>query len=302
MIKKWNNFILESNFLKGINYIGFVDLKLYDKNKILKVLEKYKSDDYLTEGDNLIYDFDNKELEDELNIITFVEETNNKFNTNYLSSATRTPIELDNFNFKDFIDLRLNHYLIKLNNSEDLVFGEIKSNSIKDFVNYCIEKAKELGLDYIGRYCYLTIDQKEIEPGSTQREAGWHIDGMQGTEVPEKENADYQFIWADETPTKFCTQVFDVSDMDPSIHNVFNYLGKQVKESWCYLLEKNRIYLMNAYHLHQATPTNKKVYRRFVRLSFTSTPITSVKMIVNPDIEYNYKIHQTTGNIPKNLI
>jgi len=300
---KYSDFLKESNFLKGINYVGYIDLRFYNKDEILGALENHKKTDYLIEGDDLLYDFENKELEDDLNLITFKEETNNKFNTGFLSSSTRTPIELDKFYFSDFTHLRLNHYLIKPNNSSELFFGEIsQSKSIKDFVNYCIEKAEELGLNWKDRYCYLTIDQKEVEPGKTQREEGWHIDGMQGLEVPIKQNPDYQFIWSDETPTKFCAQIFDVSDMDPSVHNVFNYLGSQVKENYCFLLEKERIYLMNAYHLHQATPSDKKIFRRFVRLSFTLTPITSTKMSLNPEIVYNYKIHQTSGNIPKNLI
>ncbi len=59
---------------------------------------------------------------------------------------------------------------------------------------------------------------------------------------------------------------------------------------------------MNAYHVHTATTAESKLYRRFVRLSYTNTPITSIKMTVNPDIKYNYQIKVTSGNIPTNLI
>jgi hypothetical protein len=302
MIKKWNQFITESSFLKNVEYLGYVDLNMYNKSKILNIVEKYNSDEYIIDDDALLFNFDNSSLEDELNFLIFKEETDNVFNLDYLKASTRTPIELNKFQFKDFIDTRVNHYMIKSNDTTNLVFGEINSESIKEFVNYCINEAKKLDLDWENRYCYLTIDQKEVVPGKSQRDEGWHIDGMQGDEVKEKKPADFQFIWADETPTKFCTQIFNVDELNPSIHNVFNFLGKQVMNQWCYLLEKNKIYLMNAYHLHTATKANKNTWRRFVRLSFTNTPITSIKMSVNSDINYNYKIHQTTGNIPSKLI
>jgi hypothetical protein len=302
VIKNWTKFIKESSFLKNINYLGFIDLNVYDKYEIIKILYKYNEDDYLLDKNTLLFNFDNSELEDELNSFIFKQETNNIFNIKYLESATRTPIELDKFLFKDFINNRINHYMIKSNDSTDLVFGEIDSDSIKQFVNYCIEESKKLDLNWSNRYCYITIDQKDVIKDKSQREAGWHIDGMQGDEVNEKKPADFQFIWSDETPTKFCTQLFNTQKLDTSIHNVFNFLGNQVKNETCYLLEKNKIYLMNAYHLHTATLSNKNTHRKFVRVSFTNTPITSIKMTINNSINYNYKIHQTTGNIPKNLI
>lgn len=302
MVKKWSQFILESNFLKSVGYLGYVDLSMYRKVDFLNLIEKHNSKDWILEGDDLLFNFDNVELEEEINKITFKEEVENIFNVNFLNSCTRTPIDLGHFKFNDLTELRVNHYLIKSNDSTEFKYGEVDGISIRRFVKNCIDELNKMGIKWEDRYCYLTIDQNLVVPGKTQREEGWHIDGMQGDEVVEKKQADFQFIWADEIPTKFCTQIFDISNMNPSIHNVFNYLGKQVKENYCYMLEKNKIYLMNPYHLHTATKSDKKTWRRFVRLSFTNTPITSVKMVVNPDMIYNYKIHQTTGNIPKNLI
>jgi hypothetical protein len=300
MINKYNRFILESKFLKDVDILGYVGKKFYPG--INMVLEKCDKDSYIQDDNIILWDYNKTDTTTKINEFTFRVETENNFNLEYLK-FTREPIEIDTFSFNNFVTQRVNHYMIKSNNSDNFIFGELDySDEIKSFVKKCYLQSNKLGLKTYDRYCYLTIDQKEIEPGTSQRDFGWHIDGMQGTEVIEKKPVDYQFIWADATPTKFCTQTFDISGVDISVHNIFNWLGKQVKEKLCYSLEKNKIYLMDAYHLHTATKADTKIYRKFVRLSFTNTPITSVKMTVNPDIKYNYKIHVSTGNIPSNLI
>lgn len=299
---KYNQFIKESSFLKNSNHIGLIDLRMYNKDILLNILSKYKDgSDYIIDNNYILYSFDNNQLEDDINKSCFKQEVDSIFNLKYLESS-RTPIELDRFEFSDFITSRVNHYLIKLNNSDDLVMGELQSESLNKFIKYCLDETKKLGLDTHSRYCFITIDQKEVESGKSQRDFGWHLDGLQGDEVSEKQKSDYQFLWADNTPTRFCTQEFNIKDLNLSKHNVFNFLGSQVIDKNCYSLEKNRIYLMNPYHLHSASISDTKLYRRFVRLSFTNTPITSVKMTVNPDIIYNYDIHKTSGNIPTNLL
>lgn len=300
MIKNWSTFVNESAFLKSITSLGYVELSPYPM--LSSVLKKYQNNtDYMTDGVHLVWNYQNEALTNDINVAMFKTEVSNVFDIDYLK-YTREPIIVSPFAFPTFTDLRVNHYLIKSNNSDVFQFGQLKDNSITDFVKTCISKCQEMNLNTFDRYCYITIDQKKVQPGQSQRDFGWHIDGLQGDEVANKELADFQFIWADQTPTKFCTQVFNVSGLDVSVHNVFNWLGKQVEDQFCYILNKNTIYLMNSYHVHTATRADVETYRKFVRLSFTLTPITSVKMTKNDTIEYNYPIHQTTGNIPRHLI
>ena len=301
MIKRYSNFLLESKFLKDIHLFGYVEKKYYPR--IDSILSSYKDgEDYIQDDKCILWDYLDDRLTSIINDFTFRVETENIFNLDYLK-FTREPIEVGSFNFNSFVKERVNHYMIKSNNSDEYIYGDLDySSEIKSFVKSCLDKSNQIGLNTHERYCYLTIDQKMVEGGTSQREFGWHVDGLQGEEVADKKRADFQFIWADATPTKFCTQVFDVEGLDISVHNVFNWVGKQVEENKCYLLERNKIYGMNAYHVHSATKSDTTQYRRFVRLSYTNTPITSVKMVVNPDIKYNYQIHQTSGNIPKNLI
>jgi hypothetical protein len=300
MITKYTQFIGESRFLRGASVVGYLDKSKYPG--IDGVLPGLDQSRILSSQDALLWDYGHEETTRAINEFAFRAETEAKFDLGYLR-FTREPIEVGPFAFVDFVDVRVNHYMIKSNDSVQYVFGELgRSGGVRDFVSRCLSKADELGLDTRSRYAYLTVDQNPVEPGKTQRESGWHIDGMQGTEVPEKKPADFQFIWTDATPTRFCTQTFDVEGLDVARHNVFNWLSRQVAEQTCYSLREGTIYLMNAYHVHTATPAKERLYRRFVRLSFTNTPITSVKMTPNPDIHYNYPTGVTSGDIPKGLV
>ena len=300
-LSNWLEFIKESKFLKDTTLLGYLDLKDYPN--LLPFFKNYEEGkDYLLDGDNVVWDWSNEEMTFKINEMTFREETYKVFDLKYLK-YTREPIEVGKFHFNNFTKSRVNHYMIKNSTDSNLTLGEFdNSKEIKDFIDVCITECDKLDLSWKDRWCYLTIDQMLVEAGRSQREFGWHIDGMQGDEVNVKVSADFQFIWADATPTRFCTKTFNIEGLNPSKHNVFNWLGKQTEERYCYNLEKEKIYLMNSYHVHSATISEIVQYRRFVRLSFTKTPITSVKMTVNPAIKYNYMIHQTTGNIPKNLI
>lgn len=316
-MKKWPQFITESRFLKNTDLIGYIDLSYYPElryyfknfelaqsygiNKIWGTTAPLEKD-FLRENDKVIWNYSNEILTNKINEVMFKKETESTFDLSYLE-FTREPIEVASFSFNQFTDKRVNHYMLKNNDESTFSFGDFEEDSeITKFVNLCVDECKRLNLDWQNRWCYLTIDQMLVEKGKSQREFGWHIDGMQGDEVAQKVPADFQFIWADATPTKFCTKTFNIEGLDPSKHNVFNWLGRQTEERFCYTLDKFKIYLMNAYHVHSATISDIVQYRRFVRLSFTNTPITSVKMTVNPAIKYNYQIHKTTGNIPKNLI
>jgi len=285
----YTNFIKESNYLKGA--LGYCDINYYPGIK--KVLHS----NYILDNNNLIYEFGNS-TEDKINEYMFKSDISNIFDLNRLK-FTRSPIEVDTYKFNNF-ENRYNHYMIKGPNT-DWTLGELNRVDIKLFIDKCLKELKRLNIPYDDRYCYVTIDTKQVKAGESQRDFGWHINGLQGDEVSNKKPADFQFIWSDKIPTKFCTQEFDITGLNLSKHNVFNWLGRQTLEEKCYLLEAEKIYLMNAYHVHTATKSDQDTNRNFVRVSFTNTPITSIRMSVNNDISYDYEIHKTTGAIPKHL-
>lgn len=230
----------------------------------------------------------------------FVDEVNSVFSLRFLTKK-REPIALDTFHFEELPDKRLNHYLIKQDNDNQYHFGEIDTHEMQVFVKKVSDYATDFGISSKERYCFLTLDQGWVEPNQTLRTPGWHIDGMQGDEVETKKPGDLTFIWSNVLPTRFANQGFDVADLNPSIHNVFSWLGKQVDEKNIFESKPYQIYAINPYHVHAGSEATKKVYRIFLRLSYTFTPVTSTKMTINPEIEYNYKYHVTTGEIPSYL-
>ena len=196
-------------------------------------------------------------------------------------------------------DVRVLHYQIK--NSESNILWLNKVNFLHDYINDVMDIVEHrIGLH--DRYIYVTVDQGWVEPGDTQRTAGWHIDGLQGDEVPVKRAGDCQVIWSDALPTEYTTQKFDIEGLDVSKHNVFEWLAKQVSDVEIRSFAPNWAVLHSSYLVHRAAVARERTYRRFVRISFTHIPVTSKKMTVNEFMPYNYQIHTTTGEIPKELV
>lgn len=231
----------------------------------------------------------------------FVHDVRAPFDLKALETA-RLPLQLDFASFNNFPELRVNHYLVKSNDEGEFHPGEVGQTAVGAFIYYTWNCALPMCLSPSNRYCYVTIDQGWVEPGATLREAGWHIDGLQGDEVPVKVPINYHFIWSDCLPTEFVHQQFDVNGLDLSKHNAFEWLGRQVDPANIVPTRPGFIYASNTYCVHRATPASERVYRRFIRVSYTHTPITSTRMTINPSIKYNYPHHTSTGAIPSHLV
>ena len=164
------------------------------------------------------------------------------------------------------------------------------------------------------RYAFLTIDHGVVEVGKTLRDPGWHVDGLQGAEVPVKTGIDLQYIWTDALPTEFAIGRFETRGLDLEKHNIFQRLGPQVEApGWhgsLWSADAFQVVRMNTCHVHrsrmrtsvEASETEKPLHRKLFRLSFSRVPVTSIKMTINPNMAYDYSIHTTTGNIPQHLI
>ncbi len=231
---------------------------------------------------------------------SFVQQIGDVFQLHYLKSLNK-PLSLWTKVYNIPETIKVLHYCIKINHWMTLKYDSINAPGISLFVNDCVKVAEHFGLPTEDRYMYITVDQGLVAKSDTLRTPGWHLDGLQWDEIATKVEADYQFIWSDALPTEFVDQSFDVSDIDISRHNVFDALAKQVNEESIYHFPENSLVLMNPYHVHRASYAQHDTYRRFLRLSFTKTPVTSKKMTLNPDIDYNYAIYSTTGEIPSHL-
>lgn len=211
------------------------------------------------------------------------------------------PLKAFEFDLKHIPSCRMNHCCVKLPGSlklyKDILPGQI-TEILKEACKYCVV----CDLEFLDRYIFITVDTVMIQPGKSQRTPGWHIDGMQGDEVPVKLPIDFQFIGSNKLPTQFLNQSFDLSAFNPSEHNLFKVLESQADEKKIVETKANQFYFMTPYDVHRGQVAQEEIVDRiFVRLSFTHVPVTSKKMTLNPTIDYGYPVHSTPGEIPRYL-
>jgi hypothetical protein len=214
----------------------------------------------------------------------------------------RQPIDFDRATVGVEPGVSTNNLLIKLRHSDDIVLPAFMGESMREFIESCIARAKEADLPVRSRYIYVTVDSRPFKKGTTQRNPGWHTDGLQGEEVAVKQNGCYHFLWTNKIPFKISTQGFDLSGINVSKHNVFDSLALQVYEDSVETTQAEHLYLVNCYQMHTAVPAQEDLEDRlFVRVSFSELTYTSASMSLNPEIEYPFAPHTTTGFIPGNL-
>lgn len=229
---------------------------------------------------------------------------NQVFSLDFVSTASNeSPIDLGMVELDCCIpeQRRFNNMLIKVG-SQPVHLPNWVDNVIAKWVDDCLCISKYVCDDLGQRYVYLTLDNQPVIAGDTQRQDGWHLDGLQGDEVPDKLNNCFQFLWVSNTPTEFCTQSFSAEGIDISRHNVFESLGRQVSDNNCFKINSMHTYLMHCYQLHRATEAVDNTDRLFLRLYVSHCPVTSVNATINDEIEYPFVPHSTTGLIPEHLV
>lgn len=223
---------------------------------------------------------------------------NQIFSLKYINDIHYPKVLKENISFPSQVQ-RLNHYCIKLNSESHYNYGDLNSETIKKIKEFISYIPKELNLN--DRYCYLTIDNKKVSKGFSQRDSGFHIDGFQGDEVPIKKEGDITLIWMNSLPTEYVNTIKINDNLDISKYNIFKHINENVDVTKINRLEVNTLYLINSYQVHQSQIAKHDLDRLFIRISFSKIPITSKKMSINSKMEYNYNIHSTSGQIPNNL-
>ena len=228
-------------------------------------------------------------------------EVNGHFNLQRLERG-RKPVEMGRYAVERDPQLSTNNLLVKLKQTLTPVFPANLPASLKDLVATCIQIAQENGLPVRNRFIYLTYDTRPFKKDSTQRNPGWHFDGLQGDEVPVKQPGCYSFLWTNKLPFLYSDQGFSLSGLNVSKHNVFDSLACQVYEDSVTETIPEHLYLMSCYQMHRAQVAQEDIDDRlFVRITFSELAYTSTSMTLNPDIEYPFDPHTTNGEIPKKL-
>lgn len=154
-------------------------------------------------------------------------------------------------------------------------------------------------------YCYITVDQRPVKPGTSQRRDGWHSDayivdeqGRQLDVIPE--NAAYlptgelierTYVAYDALPTLFLDGPWDLPD-PTDCDAVLKSFNDQAKEK---MYEKHPIVFgpytllcLSPYCVHsvQKNETPDMVDRTFIKIQFSSKMYNREENTRNPNIDY----------------
>lgn len=136
------------------------------------------------------------------------------------------------------------------------------------------------------RYVYLTVDRRQVTPGLTHRNAGWHFDGMQGARYPEKLRACHQYVASSRDVTEFVCAPIDASDLDEDRHNWFEEIGARVPaDAEIIRPEPGDLVLMTAYQVHRSPRVTETGLRSFLRIDVSLKRQDRLGNTENPDLK-----------------
>ncbi len=149
-------------------------------------------------------------------------------------------------------------------------------------------------------YAYVTTDYSFVKKGETQRKAGCHIDGYQGTRTSKNERINRSYTYSSCDPTEFFLHGFDISNIDDSKYNVFHYMDKVADESKIWQPKPWEIVLMNVYNVHRSAVAKEDGHRFFFRLTFDTRKFDRLGNTHNP--MFNYKWDMVARDTQKDLL
>jgi hypothetical protein len=163
------------------------------------------------------------------------------------------------------------------------------------------EKAKNS--DHNRRYAYLTVDQRPVRAGNTQRNPGLHIDGFQGSRITDafggNLSIDTQYIVYNTLPTVFYSQPFPVGTLNTAVHNFFHAFEMLVDERNLSRVDPYNILSFPAYAVHRADTSPIDQSRTFLRLTYSEREFDRWGNTYNP--MFDYKWNMVTRDVATSL-
>lgn len=136
-------------------------------------------------------------------------------------------------------------------------------------------------------FIFLSVSHSQIQPGTTQRRGGWHIDGHQGYERVQPNNqklpCDRQYTISNVLPTQYILHSFNFDNVraycksnhyeldNVNMQDVIEFQASNAEmanPNKVRQLMPNRLFFLNPYMVHRATanPFAYPVQRTFVRI------------------------------------
>lgn len=139
-------------------------------------------------------------------------------------------------------------------------------------------------------HAYLTVDQIWVEPGTSQRKSGLHVDGYQGARISPKVACDRSYIAVSNTPPVIHNQAFPIEHLDDSKLNVFHEFDRLAHESSAIIPEAFRMVFMDCYTVHGTRPMPLGGERTFFRLSYSVRQYDRLGNSHNHLFDYNWNM------------
>lgn len=188
---------------------------------------------------------------------------------------------------------RCSHLPVKMINSTEFRIPNEYRN-FKDVLTRIFEVEAQLNPNYRAYYAYLTIDQRFVPAGHSQRIKGAHVDGIpRNRQEPNRQLIDHCYIACDSLPTKFYVHPFpQLKRCDLQQHDFCQVFDRVKDETQTFLTSPFVIYLMNAYSVHSAIDSDVDVIRTFLRLEFSTLIYDREGNSKNPYFDYHWEPRQ----------
>lgn len=176
---------------------------------------------------------------------------------------------------------------VKLKGSEQVSIPD-SYKSIRPLLDHIFQYERDINKSFKNSYAHITVDNRPVVAGTTQRTPGFHVDGYQGARFKKKHKCEHSYIFATELPTEFCIQPFFVNHLDDAKHNAFHEFDKQAKSENCFKSIPGHIYLMDPYMVHRSVISDRNTKRLFVRVTIEHQLLDDMTNTVNPLLPLEY--------------
>ncbi len=149
--------------------------------------------------------------------------------------------------------------------------ASLVNRALIEFLVRTVEMEEKINPYFASSYAYLTIDQREVAPGYTQRDSGIHIDGMQGERYITKRPPCHLYAVASSHPTKFYYPPLYLTNLNHGTDNFYTHINEQSKHTKPFTPPPFTIAFFSAYSAHESPiiDTKEPITRTFYRIEFT---------------------------------
>jgi len=207
----------------------------------------------------------------------------------------------EKFSFQKLGQPRCSHLPIKMAGDNEYRIPT-EYSGFKDVLTQIVSTETALNPSIIQYYAYLTVDQRFVPKGNSQRIKGAHVDGIpRNRDNPRSQRIDHSYIVCDCLPTKFFLHEFPQMKLcDLNKHNFFMIFDRFKDDSRSLIIDPFNIYLMNAYSVHSAINSERDVIRTFLRLEFSTLKFDREGNSKNPYFSYAWE--SRSCHTPKHLV